>query len=210
MNDQGPSWTARREEFQQHAHETCQLAVLTTKDGRFWKIVSWCLFVLSAGQFRRREFLEDFATTLGPIQAYPRHWRELSPLLVVHESRHCQQFLFAGWFVPIFGWLGPRARVWCGLIPMSLAYGFFPLPVFFAWGRFRLELDAESQAWRAALQNQWMTPDEIISRARQKGELVASWSYLKSWPTKWSVKSFQRRAEQIVASWPARGQTGAF
>lgn len=195
------SWTEERLEYERHAREICDLAILTTKDSWFWKTIAWSLCILSLGRMSRRRFLEDFATTMGPIQAYPRHWRDLSPLLVVHESRHCQQFLIAGWFVPIFGWFfGRRVRLWLGLLPMALIYGMFPIPVFFAWGRFRLELDAELQAWRAALDNKWLSPEQVIERARDRGALVSSWDYLKSWPKTWAVSSFQRRAMQLVES----------
>lgn len=202
MSDAAQSWTDKLPEYEQRAHEVCDLAILKTKDGRFWQVVSWLLYLLSFRQFSRQTFLERFATTMGPIQAYPSSWKGISALLVTHESQHCQQCLFAGWFVPVFGWFfGRRVRIWVGLLPMAFVYGLFPLPLFFAWGRFRLELDAERRAWQAALDNGWLSPERIIQRADEKGELVASWSYLRSWPKKWAVQSFQRRAERLVELW---------
>jgi hypothetical protein len=194
----------RADEYAGIARQVATVSVITTKEGRFWRAAAWALFLLSVGGFARRSFLEDFASTLGPIQAYPRGWAELSPRLIVHEARHTRQFMTAGWFVPILGWLGPRARVWAGLLPLGLIYGLFPLPAFFAWGRFRLELDADSYSWKVALEQGWMSPEEVRQRAERFAETISSWAYLKTWPRRWTVKAFQDRAEQVIADWQAR------
>jgi hypothetical protein len=198
------SWTHSAADYARLARGVAAVSVITTKDGRFWRLVAWSLCLLSLGRFARRRFLEEFASTLGPVQAYPQGWTALSPRLIVHESRHTQQFLWAGWFVPIVGWLGPRVRVWAGLLPMGLVYGFFPLPVFFAWGRFRLELDADSYSWKVALENGWMSPDEVRERANSFAETISSWAYLRSWPVRWTRRRFQRRAEDVIDAWRAR------
>jgi hypothetical protein len=180
------------------AREISDVIQLTTKDGWFWRAAAWGLFLLSFGRVKRRHFLEDFASTLGPLQAYPKQWERISPVLIAHEGRHVQQYLFAGWFVPVVGWLGRRVRVWAGLLPTALIYALFPLPVFLAWGRFRLELDAESYGWKRGLKQGWMTADEVRSRARRCARLVSSWAYLKAWPRRWTMRAFERRAEQII------------
>lgn len=196
-----PSWVDELEQYRELTGDVRDVVRLTTKDNRFWKLVGVMLAMASLGQFSRQRFMEGFATTLGPIQAYPRTWSQIKRYMLVHESQHTRQFLFAGWFVPLFGWVGRPLRVWAGLLPMALVYGLFPLPVFFAWGRFRLELDADAHAWRAALRNQWMTPDEVRDRAQEFAGLVSSWAYLKSWPVGWTRKAFAKRAEIEIELW---------
>jgi hypothetical protein len=198
------SWTQTADEYVRLARSVAPVSIITTKNSRFWQLAAWSLFLLSLGRFARRSFLENFASTLGPVQAYPHGWAELPHRLIVHEARHTRQFLLAGWFVPIFGWLGPRARVWAGLLPVALIYGFFPLPVFFAWGRYRLELDADSYSWKVALEQGWMSPDEVRRRASAFAETIASWAYLKAWPTRWTQRAFQRRAEELIRNWERR------
>ena len=189
------SWTESKTEYRDWLRQHCPVVYLVTKQGRFWSLVAMGMACLSLGKLSRLRFLEDFATTLGPIQAYPARWSSLSRRLLVHEARHTQQFLFAGWFVPVLGWLGAPIRVWAGVLPMAIVYGFFPLPMFFAWGRFRLELDAEACAWRVGLAEGWLTAAEVRQRAEDFGRTVASWAYLRSWPQRWSVASFRKRAE---------------
>ncbi len=195
------SWTEKRDDYLAIAREVNDVVTLTTKDGWFWRAVASALFVVSFGQFSRERFLNEFASTLGPIQAYPASWTGLSKMLVVHEARHTRQFLFAGWFVPIIGWLGKRVRVWVGLLPMALVYGLFPLPIFFAWGRFRLELDADSYSWRVALRRGWKSPDQVRSQANWFAKQISSWAYLRTWPTSWTIQAFERRAEEVIREW---------
>jgi hypothetical protein len=200
------SWTDRRGEYEQIARELSDVIRLTTKDGRTWRVAAWFLLILSFGRITRRHFLENFASTVGPIQAYPRQLPRLSLPLIAHESRHTRQFLFAGWFVPLLGWLGRRVRVWVGLLPMALIYGLFPIPVFLAWGRFRLELDAEAYAWRMSLARGWMTPDEVRTQAFRFAGLVSGWAYLKAWPAGWTRRACERAAEQITHEWESKAE----
>jgi hypothetical protein len=198
------SWTTRWAEYQELAREIAPGVRLTTKDGWFWRCVAWALFLSSLGRIPRDRFLRDYATTLGPLQAYPSHWPRIPLELLAHESRHTRQSLVAGWLVPVAGWLGPSLRAWVGLLPMTIAYGFFPVPVFLAWGRFRLELDAESFAWRLGLARGWLSPDQVRRRAALTSQQVAGWMYLKAWPNRWAATAYARRAEQIIRDW----QTG--
>jgi hypothetical protein len=203
------SWTQSAEEYVRLAQSVAGVSVVTHKNGRFWRLVAWSLFVVSLGRFARQSFLEDFASTLGPVQAYPHHWIELPHRLIVHEARHTRQFLLAGWLVPVLGWLGPRVRVWAGLLPVALIYGFFPMPIFFAWGRYRLELDADSYSWKVALERGWMSPDEVRQRAGRFADTISSWAYLKTWPATWTRRAFERRAEEIIRAWEADKQVSA-
>lgn len=192
------SWVDDEAQYRALAPQVADVVVLTTKDGLPWRLTAWALYLLSCGQFQRRQFLENFATTFGPIQAYPRHWAELPRSLVAHEARHTEQFLWCGWWVPVLGWLGRPLRCWAGVLPMALIYGFFPLPMFLAWGRFQLELDAESYAWRLSLQRGWLTPEQVRRRADEFAELLASWAYLKCWPRRWALAAAGARAERVI------------
>lgn len=193
------SWTEHRERYEELLGDVVDVAKLTTKDHWIWRGVAWSLALASFGNFSRSRFMTRFATTFGPIQAYPREWSEISEEMIIHESRHTQQFLFAGWFVPLFGWVGRKLRVWVGVLPMAVVYGFFPLPIFFAWGRMRLELDADAYVWRQGLREGWMSPDDVRVRAQDFAETVASWAYLRSWPSAWTVRAFLKRAEYEIS-----------
>jgi hypothetical protein len=198
-----PSWTASRQEYQELAQEIVPSVRLTTKDGWFWRCVAWTLYLMSLGRVPRKRFLQDYATTIGPIHAYPRHWPQIPLEVLVHEARHTHQFLVAGWFVPVIGWLGSSVRVWVGFLPMAIVYGIFPVPVFLAWGRFRLELDAESFAWKWGLDRGRLSADQVRRRAIWAAQQVAGWMYLKAWPIKWATRAYVKRAEQIISDWQA-------
>lgn len=202
------SWTENRHEYEAFARSISPAVRLTTKDGRFWQLVGWGFFLITLGRFDRLSFLEDYASTLGPVQAYPKQWATIPMWLIAHEARHTQQFLVAGWFVPLVGWIGRPVRVWAGLLPMSLVYGFFPIPLFLAWGRFRLELDAEAYAWRLALEQGLMHPGEVRKRAGSFARRVSSWMYFKTWPSKWAVAAFERRASEIIEAWREERENG--
>ena len=206
-NDPSPSsasWTDDAESYLRIAGGLCDVSRLRTKDGWYWQLAAWALAIISFGRLPRRLFLQDYASVLGPIHAYPRQWDCLPRPLIVHEVRHTRQFLFAGWFVPILGWLGKRSRVWAGMLPVGLVYILFPLPMFFAWGRFRLELDADSYSWRVSLDRGWMTAESVQARARQLGEAISSWAYLKAWPRSWAIAACERRAENVIRDWQRR------
>jgi len=195
------SWTTRWQEYQDLACQITPGVRLTTKDGWFWRCLAWALCLASLGRIKRDRFLKEYATTLGPLQAYPRHWPQIPLDLLAHETRHTRQFLVAGWFVPIAGWLGQSVRAWVGLLPMTIVYVMFPVPALLAWGRFRLELDAESFAWKLGLERGWLSPNEVRRRAPLAAQQIASWMYLKAWPNKWAAKSYAHRAEQIITDW---------
>lgn len=201
------SWVSRRKRYDVLAAGISPVIRLTTKDAWIWRVIAWALFLVSFGRMKRGRFLYNFATTLGPIQAYPRRWEGIRERTIVHEGGHTLQFLLAGWFVPVLGWLGRRVRVWAGLLPMGVVYGFFPLPMVLAWGRYRLELAADAYSWVWALESGDLTPSEVRKRARAFAELVSSWAYLRAWPRKWAVRGFERRAEKVIAAFEAKSKS---
>lgn len=194
-----PTWTESQLYYEELAREVCPYCRLTTKEGWFWEFASWVLLVASLGRFSRKRFLEDYASTLGPIQAYPRHWPRISEFLIVHEARHTAQFARAGWLVPGLGWLGAPWRVWVGILPMAIAYGVLPLPIGLAWGRLWLELDADSYAWETALARGWLSAEQVRARSSTFARTLSSWDYLLAWPTAWALRIFEQRAEAVIA-----------
>lgn len=198
------SWTEQREHYQTLAREHAPSAVLVTKDHWFWRVVARMLWLASVGQFSPQTFLRDYATTFGPIQAYPRHWRELSRPLLVHECRHSRQCELLGWLFPFVGWFHRGVRSWLGLLPMGLLYLCFPLPIGLCAGRLWLELDAERTSWRASLRHGWLTEDQVRQQAIFFADRVSSAHYLWTWPKAWTRELASRMAEREMESSPQR------
>lgn len=202
------TWLAERHWYQEQAQkitpEIADIVSVTDKGGWFWKVAAWALFILSVGQFKRRVFLEWFASSIGGVEAYPSVWTRIGLVLMAHEGGHTLQFLFAGWFVPIFGWLGRKVRVWVGILPMGIVYGLLPLPIGLAWCRYRLELDADAKSWRWGLESGEMLPNDVRERAESFAETVSSWAYLKAWPKSWAVRGFMKRAEAEILRFEQR------
>ena len=112
------SWTNDRDRLLSLAKSVDSSVILTTKDGFFWKAISWILFIISFGKQSRKTFLTIFATTIGPIQAYPKEWSVQSvEFVVVHESRHTKQFR----------WFGFGLSPWVGIPFMFIFYIFLKI-----------------------------------------------------------------------------------
>lgn len=120
---------------------------VTSKDQQWkplWKIIHWILKILSFG--KQDGFYDSFTTTLGKTIFYHAGWRfeEASAkdcVILRHESRHVQQFLKWG-----FG------NEYLGILLMGLFYLFIPLPVCFAWFRYRFEREAYKVSYYATLE----------------------------------------------------------
>lgn len=181
------SWVNDKERYQAIARKIDSSVRLTTKDGWIWKAIAWILFIVTFGKFKRERFLENFATTLGPVQAYPRSWPALREGTLVHESRHTHQ---ARWF-------GLGIHPWVGLPLMGLFYLLLPLPLGLAYFRYRLELDADRAKWKFWLAG-GRTPDEVRARAKKFAETITGVAYAWSWPRKWAVRGFLKAAEKVI------------
>ena len=188
------SWTDKRAEYEALAHSLDSSIVLATKDAWPWKVVAFMLMVVTFGGIKRKRFLEDYATTIGPLQAYPRAWPSLPESLLVHEARHTRQCSWFGWAVPVLGWI-PRTRAWAGLPLFGLCYLILPLPIGFAWFRWRFELDAERAALRYRL-GKGEPLDRLQTRALEFGDRVCGPDYGWSWVIS-GRKAFQKMADQL-------------
>lgn len=184
------SWVDRKDELETKARQIDPAVHLTTKDGWFWKALAAILLVLSFGTFKRERFLERFATTIGPLQAYPREWSAAQVAhVLIHESRHTRQFRVCGFFI----------HPWVGVPLMALIYGLLPLPAGLAVFRAWLELDADRYRWRVLLEQGKTPPDWIRRRAESFAMTVSGPSYIWSLPRPWLEKWFRRAAEKVIA-----------
>lgn len=136
--------------------------------------------------------MREFATTLGSRIYIPETWTYQQVAAVIpHEAAgHVRQFR------------------WCGL-GIHPDVGFFPgmfliyvwgviFPVFLAWGRYRMELHADTQSWRYGLKKGIATPFDIRRRAEWFGGVVASSAYAWAVPRRWALWGFRRRAEAVI------------
>lgn len=184
------SWTEAHERLQRLAQQLDPAVRLSTKDGFCWQVLAVVLQSVSLGGISARAFLQDYATTLGPIQAYPRHWSaEAVECVLVHEARHTRQFR----------WFALGGNPWLGLPMMALFYLLLPLPVGLAFFRYELELDADRATWRHMLRS-GASPDRVRGRARQFADRVASGAYGWAWPRRWARKGFARAVERVIAA----------
>jgi hypothetical protein len=184
------SWLVEQMQLQEEVRSFDRSIRLTSKNGWFWKVVAWALFIISFGKFKREDFLTRFATTIGNVQAYPEEWSVATVRRVmVHESRHCFQARVCG-----FG-IHPMA----GLPVMTLLYALLPLPMFFAFFRCWFELDADRTEWRYALAHGSADAAVIRWRAQNFAETVSGPAYMWSVWRSLAVWWFTREAEKVIA-----------
>lgn len=196
------TWTNEQAHYQAIATSIDPAAIVMTKDHPFWAASWWALVIVTLGVFAlamsKQRYLEQFATTLGPAEAFPRRWSSLDPGVIAHESAHVKQFVFCGWFVPILGWfLGRRWRAIAGFLPMLLVYGLLPFPIGLAYGRFRLELEADKAEWRYLLHS-GATTLVVRDRAEARARSLSSGDYAWSWPRAWALRAYDKAASAVI------------
>ena len=112
------------------------------KRGWLWKSLHWAVLILTLGG--NRAFLKRYYTTIGPVVGYPEDWEKQDVVhriaILSHERRHVGQFRKGG--------LG---SAWLGVLPVGLCYLLLPLPVGFAWCRWRFERTAYAEGIRVEL-----------------------------------------------------------
>ena len=192
------SWLDDKKGLEKIAREIDSSIILVSKDTWFWKALSWLLYIVTFSGLKRSEFLENYSTTLGPVQSYPNNWSaDIVERVIIHEGRHTQQARRFGWGVPILGWIRPLAP-WVGIPIMGIFYLFLFFPIFLAWFRYRLELDADSYRWKYLLINDMETEGEILHRAEVFAGVVSSGHYFWSIPKKWALWGFNRKAKKVI------------
>jgi hypothetical protein len=201
-------WTNDRAKYEQIARTIEPAARLSTKDSWLWTALWVVGVVLTVGllaiKMGRKTFLENYATTLGPIQGYPRGYSRLSKRLLVHECRHTTHCVWLGWLIPIVGWFfGRRVRAYAGLLPYAVLYLILLFPIGFCIGRWLFELDADRTSWRWQLRNGY-TPEHVKERAGQFARKVCGGQYVWAWiPWLGGIAAFERAADKVIAEWRA-------
>jgi hypothetical protein len=187
------SWVADKSTLTASLREIDPAVILTTKDGWFWRALSWLIAVF----VDRQAFLTRYATTIGPVQAYPKEWSIEQVLSVgFHESRHTRQARVCGWFVPVLGWIPPLAP-WAGLPIMFVLWCLLPIPIFLAWARYRLELDADAHRWKRELERGALA-ERVAQRADSFAKTVSSKSYGWAVPQCWALWGFRRKLQKVL------------
>jgi hypothetical protein len=180
------SWVVQKYRYSRIAWGIDSSVRLVTKDAWPWKVIAALVMICTFGGIPYRTFLEKYATTIGPIQGYPRSWSKLSTRLLIHEARHTRQSR----------WFGLGIHPWLGLPIFGLLYLLVFLPLGFAYCRWRFEIDADLAAYRWALRNGY-EPDWVRDRAKRFGAQVCSGHYGWSWIIG-GTRGFEKAAEKAI------------
>lgn len=174
------SWLDDRIRLQKMANEVDRSVRLTTKDSLFWKILANILQFFHIMKSWR--FLDSFATTIGPVIAFPRSWTtEAVENTLDHELIHVRQARICG--------LG--LSPWLGLPIYTIAYLLLPLPLGLAYCRFHFELEAEKVRWSRMFQ-EGTGLIVIDSLAKDWANMVSGPSYGWSMPRKYVLEETSR------------------
>jgi hypothetical protein len=138
--------------------------VLRKLDAWHQRALDRLLRIVSFGQATR--YATRYVTTIGRAIYVPEDWASrpahVRAEILRHELVHVRQF--ARW----------------GIVPMSLAYLLFPLPVGLAWCRAALEKEAYAESLRAAFER-----DGAAGARAMKSDIVGRFTgpdYLWMWP----------------------------
>lgn len=180
------AWLDSRQTIQNRLRMIDKSVILVSKDHWFWKAIA--VFLSSFHLMAQEDFLEQYATTIGPIQAYPKDWDAFTVEEVgIHESRHTRQCR----------WFGLGLSPWLGLPFMMVVYLLLPFPIGLAWFRYRLELDAEVQRWKYLLAKN-MRLETFWTRVNYTALGVSSSHYGWSVPKAWALWGYKRRAGKLL------------
>jgi hypothetical protein len=180
------TWVTEKYKYEKIARSIDPSVRLVTKDGWYWKVIAALVMVFTFGGISYRKFLDDYATTIGPLQGYPRQWQKLSTRLLVHEARHTRQ---ARWFGL---WIHP----WVGLPLFGVFYLLLFLPLGFAFFRWRFEIDADVASYKWQLKNGY-TAEQVRARAKAFGAKVCGGNYGWSWLFG-GVRGFEKAADKVI------------
>jgi len=162
---------------------------LHTKDNWFQYAIAWILFLITFGRFKRQDYLTRFATTVGNHHYYPKEYTKWQvERILPHEARHTRQFR----------WFGLMIHPLLGLPVAMLVYLFLPLPVFMAWGRFWMELDADRASYRHRLREMGYATGTILQLAARKSEVVSGPSYFWAVPEAWARHIYIDMAKEVI------------
>lgn len=185
-----PSWVDKHQFYTDLAREVEPASLLVTKDHWIWAVMGYALAIVTFGKRSKKQFVEEIATTVGPVMAYPRQWEALSRKLIKHEARHARQSR----------WFGLGLSPWLGLPFMAIFYLLLPVPVLGALARFLLERDADRESWKFQFRR-GKSYAHVRNRAVAFSLLVCgspyAWCLPKKLGTKLFVKAFQKTAAEM-------------
>lgn len=180
------SWTKQKQRLQKFAQQYDKSIILVTKNSWFWHALAAILAFFHIQT--KEQFLKHYATTIGPVQAYPEEWLVSSvEETLVHESEHTHQCRMFGFMI----------HPWVGLPFMGIFYLLIFFPILLAYARYRMELGAEKVRLEWMLDNNIPTIG-VLTRAEHFAEAVASWRYGKSMPSTIVHRGFRKMAEKII------------
>lgn len=144
------------------------------------------------GKKWKERFINNFLTTIGPWILVPKNFNlDDFYWILPHEARHVKQYrFFAFGLHPLLGFPG-----------MLFVYALLPLPMFGAFGRVYLEMDAERARWKELLRiwkNESLALAILYSRCEDFANTVASSMYFYSMPTSFVKWYFRRKLEKII------------
>lgn len=134
---------------------------VVVKRGWFWVSLHYIVLAVTFGTNRR--FLTDYLTTIGPWIGVPEGYDPSRPEnqpTLEHEREHIRQYHRYG-----LGWLP------LGMLVVAILYAIVPLPLGFAYFRWRLEREAYAVGYRAELKlyaaRPGVLPPDVWARRRQ-------------------------------------------
>jgi hypothetical protein len=162
------------------------------KTGWFWNFLHYAVLVITFGGNRR---FREYYTTIGPVIGVPLGWEKRGFAnrysTLVHEYHHVKQFRKGG--------LG---SAWLGIMTTGTAYLLLPLPIGFAWCRWRMERSAYAAGDRAylSLMPSAAARDRRIARATDQltGGAYAWTAAL--WPGRKRVEAWFQSAVPLIPS----------
>ncbi len=152
---------------------------VTSKDQTLrglWKTVDWILRRITFG--KQDGFYTRFTTTLGRTVYFPDGWTidkaQLYDCITLrHEGRHIQQNLAWG-----------AGNIWLGTLLMGIFYLLFPLPIYFAWFRYKLEREAYRVSYYTAIEL------GLKPNLENYVELLTGPKYFWTWHSKKQVRAW--------------------
>jgi hypothetical protein len=163
---------------------------IVNKRGWFWVALHYIVMVVTFGG--NRNFLEGYYTTIGPWVGVPKNWEKRSAesrqAVLEHELQHIKQCAWFGFGSPIVG-----------LPVYTILYLLLPLPIGFAYFRWRFEREAYAHGINIKLQWEPHRRAELIDGAVLQ---MTSGKYGWTWPFKASVRRyFEKHVVIGSAAW---------
>jgi len=148
----------------------------------------------TSGLWKVSKALQTFATTIGRTVYIPEDWTysQVKQALPHEVLGHVKQFRYCGLGIH------PTLGIFPGMFFLYV-WGIF-FPIFLAWGRYRLELHAETKAWKYYLvrENSPATKAWVERRSKSSSERVGGKEYFYSVPKFWAMWGFKRRARKVI------------